>query len=331
MTNKQHAAEESEYLQCTVAQPIHFVGRGLHSGKSVSMTLLPAPADTGYVFHRLDVKPPHNEVTARWLSVCDTRLSTTIGNSAGVTVKTIEHLTAALAACGIDNCRIDVDGPEVPIMDGSAKPFVDQILATGSRRLAKEKMAIVITDPIWVSDGDSKAGLLPFPDSWIDMTIEFESSAIGRQQVVTPVTRSHFSEHICAARTFGFAQQIETLKALGLAKGGSLRNAVLIDQDQIVNPEGLRFENEFARHKTLDAIGDLSLLGVKIVGCFVGHCSGHRLNNQLLRNLMLQQQHWVYTTLSNAITNWEQIRTAADKSQFDVGQQAARFSCQVAK
>jgi UDP-3-O-[3-hydroxymyristoyl] N-acetylglucosamine deacetylase len=330
MTNKQRTAEKSEYLQCTVAKPIHFVGRGLHSGKSVSMTLLPAPADTGYVFHRLDVNPPHNQVTARWLSVCDTRLSTTIGNSAGVTVKTIEHLTAALAASGIDNCRIDIDGPEVPIMDGSAKPFVDQILATGSLRLSKERMAIVITDPIWVSDGDSKAGLVPFPESWIDMTIEFESSAIGKQRVVTPVTCSHFREYISAARTFGFAQQIETLKTLGLAKGGSLRNAVLIDQDQVVNPEGLRFENEFVRHKTVDAIGDLSLLGVKIVGCFVGECSGHRLNNQLLRDLMLQQQHWVYTSLSSAIKNWEQIRTAPDKNQFD-REQAAQFASQVAR
>ncbi|MCM0611436.1 UDP-3-O-[3-hydroxymyristoyl] N-acetylglucosamine deacetylase [Marinobacter sediminum] len=318
MTNKQHAAGKSESLQCTIAKPVHFVGRGLHSGMPVSMTLRPATADTGYVFHRLDVAPPHNQVAARWLSVCDTRLSTTIGNSAGVTVKTIEHLIAALSACGIDNCRIDIDGPEVPIMDGSAKPFVDQILATGSRQLTKERMAIVITDPIWVSEGDGKAGFVPFPESWIDMTIDFKSSAIGRQRVVTPVTCSHFSEHISAARTFGFAQQIETLKTLGLAKGGSLRNAVLIDQDQVVNPEGLRFDNEFVRHKIVDVIGDLSLLGVKIVGCFVGQCSGHRLNNQLLRDLMLQQKHWVYTTLSNAIENWEQIRSGSGKNQFEL-------------
>jgi UDP-3-O-[3-hydroxymyristoyl] N-acetylglucosamine deacetylase len=316
MTNRQPVAEQSKYLQCTIADRVHFIGRGLHSGKPVNMTLLPAPADTGYVFHRLDVTPPHNQVSARWLNVCDTRLSTTIGNTAGVTVQTIEHLMAALTACGIDNCRIDIDGPEVPIMDGSAKPFVEQILATGRRRLPKERMAIVIREPVWVSDGNGKAGLVPFPESWIDMSIDFESAAIGKQRVVMPVTDRHFSDHICAARTFGFAQQIETLKTLGLAKGGSLRNAVLIDKDKVVNPEGLRYKDEFVRHKTLDAIGDLSLLGARIIGCFVGYGSGHRLNNLLLRDLMLKQEHWVFTTLSNAIENWDQIRTGIGEDQF---------------
>lgn len=312
-----------QHRQHTIAVPIHFVGRGLHSGRPVSMTLHPAPADSGYRFRRLDVASAHQEVQARWLSVTDTRLSTTISNSAGVSVKTVEHLLAALAACEVDNCRIDIDGPEVPIMDGSARPFVEQILATGLQSQNRERMAIVITEPLWVQENGARAGLLPFPSPWIEMAIDFESDLIGRQKVAIPLTRQHFVNHICAARTFGFAEQIATLKQLGLAQGGNLHNAILINQDRIENPEGLRFDNEFVRHKVVDAIGDLSLLGVPIVGCFVGDRSGHRLNNQLLRKLMFKQQGWIYTRWGEAIDNWEQIMlqpetTARKEMQFPV-------------
>lgn len=295
------------YQQHTLAAPIHFVGRGLHTGQPVRMTLLPAKADSGYVFHRLDRMPPRNRVPARWHTVTDTRLSTTVSNTAGVTVQTIEHLMAALFACGVDNCDIEIDGPEVPIMDGSARPFVEQIEHVGKVPQERDRMAIVMKEPVHINERHSQASLVPFPAPWIDMTIEFDSPVIGRQGIAVPLTQQHFSEHICEARTFGFAEQIETLQALGLAQGGSLRNAILVRGDTVENPEGLRYSNEFVRHKVVDAIGDLSLLGVAIVGCFVGRCSGHQTNNQLLRELMNQPHSWQYTTLQQGIEHWEDI------------------------
>lgn len=305
--NRDNPSTNNTYLQHTLAAPVHFVGRGLHGGNAVRMSLLPAEANSGYVFERRDVPAPHNVIHARWLTVSDTRLSTSVANSAGVSVKTVEHLMAALFACGVDNCRIVIDGAEVPIMDGSARPFVEQILGVGLRSLAQQRMAIVVTEPTWIREGGAEAGLVPFPAPWVDMTIDFESPVIGRQSVAVPINRRHFSEHICGARTFGFAEQVETLQALGLARGGSLRNAILVKDDTVANPEGLRYSNEFVRHKVVDAVGDLSLLGVTIVGCFVGRCSGHRLNNQLLRTLMLKTDHWKYTTLRDATENWEQL------------------------
>lgn len=300
-------SQTPNYSQRTVAGPIHFVGRGLHSGRPVRMTLLPAEADSGYVFHRRDLMPPRNRVQARWQTVSDTRLSTTVSNSSGVSVQTIEHLMAALFACGIDNCDIDIDGPEVPIMDGSARPFVEQIMHAGSVSLDKPRMAIVVTETVRVAGRHAEAALIPFPAPWIDFTIDFDASVIGRQGIAVPLTEGHFAEHICGARTFGFAEQIETLQALGLAQGGSLRNAILVRGDVVENPEGLRYPNEFVRHKVVDAIGDLALLGVAIVGCFVGRCSGHQLNNRLLRELMNQPQNWRYTTMAEATEQWEDI------------------------
>ncbi|GAB3113095.1 UDP-3-O-[3-hydroxymyristoyl] N-acetylglucosamine deacetylase [Aestuariicella hydrocarbonica] len=301
------AVTHSDYLQHTLNNSIHFIGRGLHTGKAVSMTLKPAAANTGYEFCRLDLQPPYNLVPARWLNVSDTRLSTTISNNQGTSVTTVEHLLAALSACGVDNCQIDVDGPEVPIMDGSAKPFVDQILAVGLTPQAAERMAIVIQQPVFVQDGNAQAGFIPFPEPWMDMTIDFNSPLIGKQKMVMPMNPRNFAHNISAARTFGFSEHVGTLKTLGLAEGGALSNAILIDNDEIANPEGLRFEDEFVRHKILDAVGDLALLGVQIVGCFVGERSGHRLNNQLLRSLMYRDRNWTMTTLEDAIVNWEQL------------------------
>lgn len=310
------------FQQHTLAAPVHFVGLGLHTGKPVRMTLLPAAADNGYVFHRLDRMPPRNRVPARWHSVTDTRLSTTVGNAAGVTVQTIEHLMAALFACGVDNCDIEIDGPEVPIMDGSARPFVEQIEHVGKVTQERERMAIVMTEAVHIRERHSQASLVPFPAPWIDITIDFDSPAIGRQGIAVPLTQQHFSEHICASRTFGFAEQIKTLQALGLAQGGSLRNAILVRGDTVENPEGLRYSNEFVRHKVVDAIGDLSLLGVPIIGCFVGRCSGHQSNNQLLRELMNQPHCWHYTTLREGIERWEDIFYNAG-SQAETGKQLA--------
>ncbi len=299
--------QRNPFYQHVLKAPLHFVGRGLHSGKPVSMSLLPAESDSGYVFERLDVEQERNEIPARWHTVTDTRLSTTVSNSFGISVATIEHLMAALSACGVDNCRILIDGPEVPIMDGSAQPFVEGIRNVGLAQQLAERRALVITQPVWVYEKEKYAGFLPYPQPWFDMTIEFEEQVIGKQNYSMPLNDSFFEANISQARTFGFEDQLKTLKSLGLAQGGSLKNAILVNEEGVVNEEGLRFEDEFVRHKMLDAIGDLALAGAVVMGRFVGHCSGHKLNNRLLRDTLQRGKSWHYTTMREATEQWSKL------------------------
>lgn len=294
----------SKYFQHTLAHTLTFVGRGLHSGLPVRMMLQPADPDTGIIFIRSDVPLFQADIAARWYNVTDTRLSTTIANRFGVKVSTIEHLMAALYVCGIDNARIVLNGPEVPIMDGSAEPFVRMIQQTGTRQQKAERRAIVIRRQVRVEEHGKSASYQPAPTPWIDMTIDFDNAAIGHQELSVPMDRALLACDVSAARTFGFQEQIDTLRKLGLAKGGSLQNAVLIGDNGVINQEGLRYEDEFVRHKVLDAVGDLALAGVTIVGRFVGMCSGHGLNNQLLRQLLQQEDAWFLTTLSGAEEYW---------------------------
>lgn len=295
------------YFQHTLRKPVHFVGRGVHNGEPVSLSLMPAMPNSGYVFERVDVTYAEREVPARWHTVCDTRLSTKVTNGCGVSVSTIEHVTSALFACGVDNCRMLIDGPEVPILDGSARLFVEQIMKVGLQIQEEERRALVITSPVWVSELGKYAGFLPFPQPYYDMTIEFENSAIGKQNFSMPLDSAFFNREIADARTFGFEDQIETLKQLGLARGGSLQNAILVNEQGVVNEEGLRFDDEFVRHKLLDAVGDLSLAGAVIFGRFVGHCSGHGLNNRLLRAFLQYPHQWKYTTVREATENWSDL------------------------
>jgi UDP-3-O-[3-hydroxymyristoyl] N-acetylglucosamine deacetylase len=289
-----------QYYQHTLMGPIDFVGPGLHSGEMIRMTVQPAPVNTGYVFVRQDMPAGRAEVPARWNSVTDTRLSTTVANVFGAKVATVEHLMAALRASGIDNARILLSGAEVPIMDGSAEPFMRQIRRVGLCRQHEERRVIVVRKPVRVEESGKSAALLPDPDPSMDMTIDFDSGAIGRQQLSVVLDRESFERDLAAARTFGFREQVETLRKLGLVRGGSLQNAVVLDEDGVLNPEGLRHPDEFVRHKILDAIGDLALAGAPIMGRFVGHCSGHALNNVLLRELLHNENNWFLTTVRGA-------------------------------
>lgn len=303
------------FFQHTLARPLYFIGRGLHSGKSVRLTLLPAETDSGYVFERTDQDQNRSRIPARWYTVTDTRLSTSVSNGFGISVGTIEHLMSALIACGVDNCRMLVDGPEIPIMDGSAEVFVDNIQSVGLQMQKKERKAMVITKPIWVYEDKGYAGFIPFPQPWIDMTIDFDSSAIGQQSYSMPVDSIGFS-NIAKARTFGFEDQIETLQKMGLALGGSLSNAILVNDQGVVNEEGLHYENEFVRHKTLDAIGDIGLANSVIFGRFVGYCSGHSLNNKLLREACQRRNTICFTTVRDAMENWSNMIGSVDYSEI---------------
>ncbi|WP_185233825.1 UDP-3-O-acyl-N-acetylglucosamine deacetylase [Teredinibacter franksiae] len=297
----------TQYAQQTLKKPFTCIGRGLHTGLKVIMTVMPAEANSGYRFVRRDVSAGRNEVIAAWHTVTETNLCTTVSNNMGVRVSTIEHLIAALYANGVDNARIVLDGPEVPIMDGSAKPFSELIESVGLETLEEERKAIVITDTITVRDGKKEASLIPSPTSWITMEIDFESSVIGRQSLSLEMGTENFNRELADSRTFGFVDQMNTLQALGYARGGSLQNAVLVAKNGVINKDGLRHENEFIRHKMLDAIGDLALSGAPIIGSFSAKYSGHKLNNELLRKLLQSQNAYQYVPLREVSDNWVEM------------------------
>ena len=277
-------------FQRTVKNEIGCNSIGLHSGRKVGMVIKPAGVDEGIVFVRRDL-PGNNRIKADVHNVRDTTLATTLGLN-GVTISTVEHLMSAFSGMGVDNAVVEVDAPEVPIMDGSSRPFVELLKSVGTHVQGKCKRLIVIKEKVSVSEGESTAMLLPSPEFRITYKIEFNHPSIGIQSYDMKLSDVSYAEEICAARTFGFLKDVEYLQAKGLALGGSLRNAVVLDEHRIINKGGLRFPGEFVKHKILDAIGDLSLLGIPIIGHFVAFKSGHRLNNLLLRELMVRKDCW---------------------------------------
>jgi UDP-3-O-[3-hydroxymyristoyl] N-acetylglucosamine deacetylase len=278
------------FFQRTVKNEIGCNSIGLHSGRKIGMVIRPAGVDEGIVFVRRDL-PGNNRIKADVHNVRDTTLATTLGLN-GVTISTVEHLMSAFSGMGVDNAVVEVDAPEVPIMDGSSRPFVDLLKSVGTHVQGKCKRLLVIKDKVSVSEGESTAMLLPFPEFRITYKIEFNHPSIGIQSHDMKLSDVSYAEEICAARTFGFLKDVEYLQAKGLALGGSLRNAVVLDEHRIINKGGLRFPGEFVKHKILDAIGDLSLLGIPIIGHFVAFKSGHRLNNLLLKELMVRKDCW---------------------------------------
>ena len=270
--------------QTTIARPMSCYGIGVHSGQRTQLTLKPAPKNTGIVCLRSDVSSVNNVIEATYRNVSETTLSTTIQNDANIKISTIEHLMAALWGCGIDNAIIELDGPEVPIMDGSSKPFVFLIECAGTKILDAPRQIYKIMKDIHVSHNGSEIIVTPANSFAVNVEIEFASTAIGKQTMSLDDV-SFFKEEIASARTFGFMHEVEYLRSKGLAKGASLDNAVGIENDTIMNPEGLRFSNEFARHKLLDSVGDFYTAGAILQGSFACTKSGHNLNNMLLRQI----------------------------------------------
>lgn len=279
-------------LQHTLAVAVSCVGIGLHSGAHVRLTLKPAGIDHGIVFVRSDVTEFARRIPALASKVTATKLGTTIANSAGTSVATIEHIMAALYGMGIDNAVVELDGPEVPILDGSCEPFIDMINSVGLRVLGAPRRKLEVLKTIEVRSGTKIARLEPFDGFELDVTVDFQSRAIGRQRLVFDCTPANFANSLGAARTFGFADQVEEMQAQGLALGGSLENAIVIDGDTIINQEAMRFDDEFARHKTLDAVGDLALAGAPIKGRYVAELAGHEMNVALVRTLLADTSAW---------------------------------------
>jgi UDP-3-O-[3-hydroxymyristoyl] N-acetylglucosamine deacetylase len=278
----------AHWNQRTVAKRVSCTGVGLHSGKPASLTLAPAPADAGISFVRMDLGV---EIAARSENVVDTTLSTSLGNAQG-RVATVEHVMAALHGMGIDSCRVEVDGPEIPILDGSAAPFVCLIREAGIRLLPAGKRYLVVDQPIEVRDGDKLARLDPADGFSIDFTADFNHPLITNQAFRVALTDRSFEREVARARTFCFMKDIERMQSMGLARGGSLENAIVVDEFSILNPEGLRFPDEFARHKVLDAVGDLALLGLPVVGHLTARKSGHALNQALVRKVLAEAGAW---------------------------------------
>ena len=250
------------------------------------MTLRPGAPDTGVVFRRVDLDGPQAIVPARWDHVVDTRLCTTIANPAGTRIATIEHLMAALAGSGVDNAIIEIDGPEVPVMDGSSAPFVFLVGCAGLIDQAAARRWLKVLREVRVEDGLRSAALLPADRFEVDCEIDFDSRAVARRHGSFEMGEGTFAHEIARARTFGFERDVERLRGMGLARGGSLDNAVVIGaDDRVLNPEGLRYDDEFVRHKVLDAVGDLALAGGPLLGRFHGVRSGHEMNNRVLRAL----------------------------------------------
>ncbi len=279
------------YWQKTVKQEIHFRSVGLHSGRKVGMTIKPAEADTGIVFVRRDVPNHNNRIVAGVQNVTDTTLATTLGVN-GTRVHTVEHLLSAFRGVGIDNAVVEVDTFEVPIMDGSSQPFVNTLKSVGLKALKKPRRYLRIKKAVSVSEGECMARLEPAPDFRISYKIDFPHPVVGTQSYDLVFSPDVYENEISSARTFGFLKDVEYLQAKGLALGGSLQNAIVLDEEKVINKEGLRSADEFVKHKILDAIGDLYLLGMPIIGHFTAYKSGHKLNTQLLKTLLACDDCW---------------------------------------
>jgi len=271
--------------QHTVNKTVVIQGVGVHSGEKAIIKITPAAEKSGIVFLRTDVTDVDNIIKARWDNVVDTRLCTAIANKAGVRVSTVEHLMSAFATLGVDNAIIEIDGPEIPIMDGSAKEFIRAIKKVGLKKQNLHRKAIKIKKAICATDNGIEACLSPADDQKFSFEIEFPSKAIGIQEHSYSLSESSYDREIAPARTFGMLKEVEYLRSIGLARGGSLENAIVVDDDTILNPEGLRFGNEFVRHKILDAIGDLYMAGMPVIGHYHGYKSSHAMNNKLLHEL----------------------------------------------
>ena len=277
--------------QKTIKTDFYLEGVGLHSGKNVRVHFVPRNDNEGIIFQRIDKRAL--PILTNIHAISDANFATIIGTN-GTSISTTEHLLAALVGLGIDNILVEVDGPEIPIMDGSSKVFVSALLTAGIKELDSEKAFVEVADPIRVAVEDRWIALYPYDGLKITFSIDYPHPLIGRQRLSVEITPDTFSKEIAFARTFGFKKDLDNFYAMGLAQGGSLTNAIVLDDTHVINPEGLRAEDEFVRHKILDLLGDLALLGHPLRGHVVAHKSGHALHHKLVFSLMEQKGHWAY-------------------------------------
>ncbi|MDR3373587.1 MAG: UDP-3-O-acyl-N-acetylglucosamine deacetylase [Ancalomicrobiaceae bacterium] len=285
-------AKHGVSAQTTIADSVRIVGIGVHSGNRVALTLHPSDPNTGIVFLRTELAGRDVEIPAHWRSVSNTDLCTVVGDPARASIGTVEHLMAALRGLGLDNVLVEIDGPEVPVMDGSARAFVEAIDQVGIVSQGVRRRMVKVVKPIRVEHNGCWAELRPYEGSRYEVTIDFASPLIGRQALGLDLTPNAFRHDVAGARTFGFVKDLERLIPMGLCRGSSLENSVAIKDDRVLNPDGLRWVNEFVRHKTLDAIGDLALSGAPILGLYRSFKGGHRMNHETLKALFADPTAW---------------------------------------
>jgi len=300
---------EAAHRQRTLRGPVRCEGIGVHSGRPVTMTLRPGRANTGIIVVRMDVPPAARIIRVHWTQVEATQLATVVGNRYGLSASTVEHLMAAFRGCGVDNAVVELDGPEIPIMDGSSAPLVSLIQRAGLRTQAAVRRYLRVLKVVEVRQGDKLARLSPDDRPRFSVGIDFPSPVIGMQSYSVVLNDGVFERELAACRTFGFQSDLETLRAQGLAQGGSLDNAILVAGDRVANPGGLRFPDEFVRHKLLDSIGDLYLAGAPIIGSYTAFKPGHALNAALLEALFADDSAWCFAT-SDQI--WQEEAESAD-------------------
>ena len=288
-------------LQNTIDTTVSFIGTGLHSGRPAKLVIKPAPAGHGVKFVRVDIEVGDAVVPARCDAVEQTQLCTKIVNASGVYVSTIEHVMAALAGCGIHNALLEIDGPEVPILDGSAAPFVRKILETGTRKLEEPIWALKVLRSVEVHRGEAWARLSPADEMKIDFSIDFEDEAIGQQHKALNMANGSFVRELCDSRTFCRQSDVDAMRENGLALGGTLENAVVVEGNKVLSPGGLRHSDEAVRHKMLDALGDLALAGAPILGVYTGSRAGHAMTNALLRELFESEGAYCFVRCTPAI------------------------------
>jgi UDP-3-O-[3-hydroxymyristoyl] N-acetylglucosamine deacetylase len=284
-------------MHSTVNNAVKFRGVGLHCGQPVVLSVAPAAAKTGILFNRTDTGSAVRPIPARYDFVSSAQLCTRLTNDDGLSISTVEHLLAALAGCGITDASVSLDGPEVPIMDGSAIDFVRAFARVGIRNLGVPCRAIRVLEPISVTMGDKMAKLSPAPQFEMDFSVCFSDPAIGQQSKQLALTGSSIVSELCDSRTFGYLADVETLHGMGLGRGGCLGNAIIVDNGRILNTDGLRHPDEFVRHKMLDAVGDLALAGAPIIGRYTGVKAGHEISNLLLRKLFACREAWEWCDL----------------------------------
>jgi len=294
------------FSQRTIKKPVNCTGIGLHSGKKVNLAIKPAPVNHGIKFIRTDLLNSPC-ITAHFNQVVDTSLATVIGSD-GCIVSTIEHLMASFAGLSIDNALVELDAYEVPVMDGSAGPFIEMIKRAGIKNQSAPRHFFLIKEPIMLEEADKSVSVYPWATFKITYTIEFDHPLIKKQTYSIDLSDEIFESKICRARTFGFLHEVEYMKRYGLARGGSLENAVVIDKDSIVNKDGLRFENEFVRHKILDCLGDFSLLGMPVLGHLIVVKSGHAFNHAFLEKFFSQKKSWETRTIHDS-SELEQLQS----------------------
>ena len=290
-------------MQTTLESSIIFSGVGLHSGKSVSLSIKPASKNHGILFKRKDIEIGNPIVRARWDYVSKTTLCTRVTNEDGTAISTIEHLMAALAGCGVSNALIEIDSEEVPILDGSAAPFVKGILETGLKIISSSSRIIKITRPVMFENQFGWARLSPFKRPEMEYFIEFDDLVIGKQSKILNMSNGSFVKELCSSRTFCSNKDVENMRRNGLALGGNYSNALVVDGDKVLSPGGMRYQDEAVRHKMLDAFGDLALAGAPILGKYEGHKAGHFITNSLLRKLFSKPDCYVVENCCEDVFN----------------------------